>query len=1830
MKWLSKVLFAALLFFLPTAPFFVLAGGTVPGVRPRNDTLRLPAGIPVDGHQFLDAFPGLTFEQPVALAFPPGETNRLFVVERLGRIQAVTNLARPNKTLFLDVSAQIVGGGGEGGLLGLAFHPGFTTNRFFFVFQTVRASTTGMQNRLHDVVARFEVSADDPAQALTNSETRILAQADDSDQHNGGDLKFGPDGYLYISIGERVNRELGWPDQTPLDRDLQGAILRIDVDGRPGSLAPNPHPASTDRYWIPADNPFIGVARHHGLPVNAAELRTELYAIGFRNPWRMAFDPVTGDLYAADVGEAKEEEIDLVLPGADYGWPYFEGFLTHGYTLPEEYSPRAPLHAYTHGWSGETNGFCIVGGVVYRGAAMPWLQGRYLFTDFFSGYLWALQRQGDTSAVERIGATTIGVSAFGNDPRDGEVLAAQFFQGTILRLVHARPDQATNLPPTLADTGIFANVATLTPNPGVVPYEINVPFWSDHAVKTRWFSLPETNMTFGFSPSGVWSFPTGAVWVKHFELELTNGQPASARRLETRVLVNSADGFYGLTYRWGDSLTNAWLVPEQGRDESFTIRDASGAVLREQNWRYPSRAECMNCHTKWAGGALGFSTAQLNRGGHGFAQLTNQLMALATAGYLDPAPDSMAGLPALARADDASAPLEFRVRSYFQANCSACHVPGAHGWGAWDARFTTPLGEAGIISEGGVIKPGSLRESRLYHRLLGFPQQMPPVATSVFNSNAIDLVSNWITNLPAAPWSHQTIGDTVHHGGSIMSNGVYLVGGTGRGFQDTNDVFQFLHRPFDHPSAHFLARLVSHGPGNENVAGLMVRDSTSNAAPFISVVQDGAGMVSSIRRLAANGLAIFDPAGTVGATQWMRIVRLGDRLSAFRADDGTNWTLLNTAEWEPSSSLRAGFAVHSGSSTAFNNATFDNASYLSISLASPAPGIVQQPADVALRAEVEHSGRPLARVEFYDGAEKIGQALAGPYTMTLSNVWAGEHEFIAIAIDEAGASVASLPVKVTVRPHASVAARLMEDRARAGDWVGRYGAGGYLLAGFETNLSAFVSIADATAETWADDTNEPRALKKPQAPGRIAAGWRADESFTLTLTVRDGDLHQVSLYFLDWGAANQRVQRVEFLEAGTAGVLASHTVSNFSGGVYLTARIRGSVDVRVTRLQGPDAVLSGVFLDGVSSQPPFIEILNPVAGQTIELPSSLVLQCAVTDAGDGIKLVEYYLDGRLAGEVASAPFHFTITNLVAGPHTVLARAFDDLGGYRDSAPVQFQGVLPRAKAVFLREDTTTRGGWRQQYGTDGFLISAMTNWWPADLPMNIFGGTPWVEQFADEPDYLEIPGQGVSAFTFLFSYSDIIYDLNFAKGRPRSVALYFFDDSIYPQAVNVADADTGHLLDSRTVTNGLGGRHLVWSMQGHVSVRVSNPASGSQTRVNALFLDPFTNPPPQVSLIRPVDGLAAATPAKILLEATASAAEGIRSVEFWSGRGRLGEALLPPFQWLWEHPEAGEHRLFARAVSAAGAAGDSREAAVRVDFVSAPKVRFVHADLDTKGLWQGAYGTEGYWLPSNQTYSNLPPFVSVVCTQAWVDYGYTGEPRALSRPGEITRILSFWRDDQDWRFTLRFSDGRAHRLSLYNYAPGWTNPITVSLLAVDTGTVLDAREISGQDTGTYLTWDIRGEVAVQITAPPETTSFLNGIFIDPTPDPYYDWQKNHFTLSEQANPSISGETANPDVDAYENWAEFLLAGNPLTQDTQPPLWLTRREGGLFLHVLVGKTADEDLVIVESSPDLKTWNVATGVAVIETHDQGDNREIVRRLPLDAGQTLFYRLRLVPFW
>lgn len=723
---------------------------TLAASRVANTTLSFPQ----EPYQYSteEAFPDIIFDSPVAFATPPGETNRLFVVERSGRIYTLSNMASPVKTLFLDISSRVYSGG-EGGLLGLAFHPGYATNRFFFVYYTLQ-TTTSAGSGMHDRLARFQTSPTNPNQAPGSSEAPLITQYDEAENHNGGDLHFGPDGYLYVSLGDEGGGYDSFGNSQFITKDFFAGMLRLDVDQKPGSLPPNPHPAVTGNYTVPPDNPFVGATSFNGSAIDPARVRTEFWAVGLRNPWRFSFDPLMGWLYCGDVGESEREEVNIIRKGGHYGWYYREGRIA-GFgnpTPPAGVTFVDPILDYEHG-GGSLEGSSITGGVVYRGGKIPSLFGDYVFADYSNGSILALRYDGANVTNFRRLTGVPGAVAFGVDPSNGDILVSypwSFCQ--IQRLVY-RSNSASPLPAKLSDTGAFSNLGGLQPQPGIVPFEVNTPFWSDHALKRRWFSVPSLNQFIGFSANGNWSFPNGTVWIKHFDLELTNGVASSARRVETRFLVKNPVGIYGLTYRWNAAQTDATLVEEDGLDETFQIRD--GAGLRQQVWHYPSRTECFTCHSPAGGFALGFNTYQLNRTQNTGA--TNQILALSQMGYFSSPITSVTGLLAYAHATNATETLEHRARSYLGANCVHCHQPGGTGRGSWDARLSTPLAQAGLLDgalidtfgdpDNRVIKPGSTEESMIFKRVsqLG-TRHMPPLGTTELNQAAIGLLAAWITN----------------------------------------------------------------------------------------------------------------------------------------------------------------------------------------------------------------------------------------------------------------------------------------------------------------------------------------------------------------------------------------------------------------------------------------------------------------------------------------------------------------------------------------------------------------------------------------------------------------------------------------------------------------------------------------------------------------------------------------------------------------------------------------------------------------------------------------------------------------------------------------------------------------------------------------------------------------------------------------------------------------------------------------------------------------------------------------------------------------------------
>lgn len=331
----------------------------------------------------VNAFPDISFVQPVDLQSPADGTDRIFVLEQRGRIHVFPNDPAVTETnIYLNIE-NIVQDGGERGLLGLAFHPNFDANGYFYVnYTNVNAVS---------VVSRFQQTSTDQNLADAQSELVLLEIPQPFSNHNGGQLTFGPDGYLYIASGDGGSG--GDPQGNAQNRsNLLGAILRIDVDNPVGNL----------NYGIPEDNPYVG----------STSFRQEIFAFGLRNPWRMSFDTQTGLLWAGDVGQNEIEEIDIIENGQNYGWNILEG--TRCFDADECNTENLTLPVFEYDQlAGDKS---ITGGYVYRGSKVTSLAGKYVYGDFISGRIWALDSELNSNLNNILLMNSdINVSSFGTD-----------------------------------------------------------------------------------------------------------------------------------------------------------------------------------------------------------------------------------------------------------------------------------------------------------------------------------------------------------------------------------------------------------------------------------------------------------------------------------------------------------------------------------------------------------------------------------------------------------------------------------------------------------------------------------------------------------------------------------------------------------------------------------------------------------------------------------------------------------------------------------------------------------------------------------------------------------------------------------------------------------------------------------------------------------------------------------------------------------------------------------------------------------------------------------------------------------------------------------------------------------------------------------------------------------------------------------------------------------------------------------------------------------------------------------------------------------------------
>ena len=747
-------------------------------------------------------FPNLKFDQPLYLERDP-DNSRLWVITREGAVFSFPDdreVSEPD--LFVDLaqvfdqltphdSAKAVRNA-----YGLAFHPQYPEVPVCWLTYNMVSGIKKMHLEDGTRLSRFNVVFDNKGVPRCDIASEKIVLTWPEGGHNGACLQFGPDGYLYISAGD--GEVPNPPDPRRAGQDVTNrlsTIMRIDVN--PTNDGP--------LYTVPADNPFVKAANNDrsddgseqfdagGLRYSFDEALPEIWAYGFRNPWKMNFGP-DGQLWVGDVGWELYEMVYNVKPGGNYGWSIVEGPHT---VIPDgKRGPTpivAPAIAYSH-----AEGASVTGGFVYQGSRFPELKGRYIFGDYETRRIWSatITKNEDESADSLTDLTdlvdpSVRIVAFGEDTSN-ELLLLHFDEGRIYGLERNEAvGEPSAFPRLLSETGLFSDVVNQVPNPGVMPVEINAPMWNDGATAVRWLGVPGTEPIQVLpgpkrmqesSLRESMHFPTDSVLARTVTIEKSTLDARVA--LETQILQFNGKTWAGYSYLWNADQTDAELVPAGGVELQLSDYDKS---FGKATWHVHSRSECIRCHNSWAGGVLGFTLSQLNRpvrfsrNGTEETRLShdsavsaastsdttvhNQIEWLRQTGVLsgnipgDIHKSTQPRVAALAHIRNSDASLEHRARSYLSVNCAHCHQRGAGGTATIDLRHEASLADTKMIGAtpvqgtfqipgGAIVAPGRPSHSVLVYRTACSGRgRMPHIGSQQVDIEGVNILRDWIAAL---------------------------------------------------------------------------------------------------------------------------------------------------------------------------------------------------------------------------------------------------------------------------------------------------------------------------------------------------------------------------------------------------------------------------------------------------------------------------------------------------------------------------------------------------------------------------------------------------------------------------------------------------------------------------------------------------------------------------------------------------------------------------------------------------------------------------------------------------------------------------------------------------------------------------------------------------------------------------------------------------------------------------------------------------------------------------------------------------------------------------
>ena len=647
---------------------------------------------------------------PIQIYRMPGNETEWFMIDRKGFVSKFKD--EPNVTdrdVLLDITEKVDSSIGELGLLGMAFHPQFETNNKVYLYYSYLDEINERYTTLSEYTYNFDNDT-------LIDEISIVKLRQYSRHHQGGNIIFGPDGYLYFGYGDDDRPQTA----QELD-DLYGKIIRIKVVGN-------------GTYTIPDDNPFV----------NVEGARAEIYALGFRHPWRFSIDPESNEFWLGDVGASNLEEVDKIVKGGNYGWPIKEGtncLLAEGCEDQEDLIDPVLEYSHEAGWG------AIIGGVVYRGSLNKGLVGQYIFADF-SYYSQIISLEYDSegqafgsSLFEGRLNTKGGIHSFTSD-NDGEIYITHW-KGIFKML----PDEniastANTFPQLLSETGCFSSSTEgLKVVESAVSYDVASSLYSDGATKKRWMAIPdETEIQ--VLDNGDFIYPLGSVLIKEFSLE--------NKKIETRLLMkNDTDKWAGYTYLWNDEQTEAELLPA-----GKTVYTA------DIEYQVPNRVQCQSCHNNSINGAIGPEYRQLNFE-HTYSDTVtkNQIEYLSAIGFIkESLLEKKDELPALPDYHLSNFSNEERVQSFAHSNCSHCHNPSGPARGSldftwqvkeqWGACDKDPEVSSLGIEDARLIAPGNHEKSIIYRRLNTTElYKMPPLGRSTIQHDVTDLFENYIAEI---------------------------------------------------------------------------------------------------------------------------------------------------------------------------------------------------------------------------------------------------------------------------------------------------------------------------------------------------------------------------------------------------------------------------------------------------------------------------------------------------------------------------------------------------------------------------------------------------------------------------------------------------------------------------------------------------------------------------------------------------------------------------------------------------------------------------------------------------------------------------------------------------------------------------------------------------------------------------------------------------------------------------------------------------------------------------------------------------------------------------